>query len=66
MPRMHRKHTSHRCRSWIHRRNSGGLHWQVQKIFQSEWSRSVFEKKGQMTWQQRKRKKRSAQKSLLR
>src|SRR5215813_2946428 len=32
-------------RSRIHGRNSGGVHRQVQNIFQSEWSRSVSEKR---------------------
>src|ERR1035437_2553402 len=44
---MHRKHSSNGRRSRIHGRNSGGLHRQVQKIFQSELSRSVSENKGE-------------------
>jgi len=32
---MHRKHGSYGRRRWIHRRNSGAVHWEVQKIFQS-------------------------------
>src|SRR4029077_19903107 len=40
---MHRKRRSNGCRSRIHGRNSGDVHRQVQKIFQSEWSGSVSE-----------------------
>jgi len=52
---MHRKHSSNRRRSRIHGRNSGGVHRQVQKILQSESSRSVSEDKGEIRWQQAKR-----------
>jgi predicted dithiol-disulfide oxidoreductase (DUF899 family) len=41
---------------WLDRapkgRNSGGVHRQVQKIFQSESSRSVSENKREIRWQQ--------------
>jgi len=47
---MHRKHSSDGSRSRIHGRNSRGVHRQVQKIFQSEASRSVSEDKGEMIW----------------
>jgi len=36
VPSMHLKHSSDRRRSHILGRNSGGVHRQVQKIFQSE------------------------------
>ena len=41
MPGMHRKHSSNDCRSRIYGRNSGGVHRQVEKMFQNESSRSV-------------------------
>src|SRR5258705_10718335 len=44
---MHRKHSSDGRRGRIHGRNSGGVHRQVQKIFQSESSRSASENKGE-------------------
>src|SRR4030088_952720 len=44
---MHRKHSCNGRRSRIHGRNSGGVHRQIQKIFQSESSRSDSEKKGE-------------------
>jgi DNA-binding HxlR family transcriptional regulator len=46
-------------RSRIHGRNSGGVHRQAQKIFQSERSRSVSKNKGEMIWQQAKRETRN-------
>jgi hypothetical protein len=49
VPSMHRKHSSHGRRSRIHGRNSGGVHRQVQKTFQSESSPSVSENKGEKT-----------------
>jgi hypothetical protein len=49
VPSMHRKHSSNGRRSWIHGRNSGGVHRQIQKSLQSESSRSVSESKGEMT-----------------
>src|SRR5580658_5568506 len=55
VPSMHRKRSSDGRRSGIHRRNSGGIHRQIQEIFQSEWSRSVAENKGEIKWQQAKR-----------
>ncbi len=61
MPRMHRKHSSNGRRSRIHGRNSGGVHRQVQKSFQSESFRSVSENNGEMIWQQTKRKIRNKQ-----
>jgi hypothetical protein len=51
----HRKHSSNGRRSRIHGRHSGGVHRQGQKIFQSESSQSVSEKKGEIRWQQAKR-----------
>ncbi len=51
VPSMHRKHSSNGGRGRIHGRNSGGVHRQVQGIFQSEWSQSVSGKKGEMIWQ---------------
>jgi Bacterial protein of unknown function (DUF899) len=53
-------------RSRIHGRNSGGVHRQVQKIFQSESSRSVSENKGEIRWQQAKRETRSTRKGISR
>src|SRR5712692_7720030 len=51
-------------RSRIRGRNSGGVYRQVQKSFQSEWSRSVSENKGEMIWQQAKRETRSSRKGI--
>src|SRR5882724_9277866 len=44
---MHRKRSSDGRGGRIHGRNSGGVHRQVQKIFQSESSRSASENKGE-------------------
>ena len=66
MPSMHRKHSSNGRRSRIHGRNSGGVHRQVQKIFQSESSRSVSENKGEIRWQQAKRETRNTGKGISR
>jgi hypothetical protein len=41
VPSMHRKHSGDGHRSRSYRRNSGGVHRQVQKIFQRAWFRSV-------------------------
>jgi hypothetical protein len=54
---MHRKRSSGGRRSGIHGRNSGGVHQQVQEIFQGEWSQSVSENKGEIRWQQPRREK---------
>jgi hypothetical protein len=54
---MHRKRSSDGRRSGIHGRNSGGVHQQVQEIFQGEWSQSVSENKGEIRWQQPRREK---------
>jgi hypothetical protein len=48
VPSMHRKHSSNGRRRRIHRWNSGGLHRQVQKVFQSESSWSISENKGEI------------------
>jgi predicted dithiol-disulfide oxidoreductase (DUF899 family) len=45
---MHRKRSSDGRRSGIHGRNSGGVHQQVQEMFQGEWSQSVSENKGEI------------------
>src|SRR5580700_740042 len=66
VPRMHRNHSSDGRRSWIHGRNSGGVHRQVQKSSQSECSRSVSENKGEMIWRQAKRETRSNRKGISR
>jgi hypothetical protein len=66
VPSMHRKHSSNARRSRIHGRNSGGVHRQVQKIVQSESSRSVSENKGEIRWQQAKRKTRNTGKDISR
>lgn len=66
VPSMHRKHSSNGRRSRIHGRNSGGVHRQVQKIFQSESSRSVSENKGEIRWQQAKRETRNTGKGISR
>src|SRR5229473_6308502 len=66
VPSMHRKHSSNGRRSRIHGRNSGGVHRQVQRIFQSESSRSVSENKGEMIWQQAKRETRNTGKDISR
>ena len=55
MPSMHRKRSSNGRRSRIDGRNSGGVHRQVQKTFQSESSRFASENNGDMRWQQTKR-----------
>jgi hypothetical protein len=47
---MHRKRSSDGRRSGIHGRNSGGVHRQIQKIFQGEWSQSVSENQGEIKW----------------
>src|SRR5580700_450121 len=52
---MHRKRSSDGRRSGIHGRNSGGVHRQIQKISQGEWSRSVSENQGEIKWQQARR-----------
>jgi hypothetical protein len=66
VPSMHRSHSSNGRRSRIHRRNSGGVHRQVQKSFQSESSRSVSENTrsiaentGEMRWLPAKRETRN-------
>src|ERR1700720_4416974 len=66
VPSMQRKHSSDGRRSWIRRRNSGGVHRQVQKSSQSERSQSVSENKGEMIWQQAKRETRSNRKGISR
>jgi hypothetical protein len=43
VPGMHRERSSNGGWSRIDGRNSGGVHRQLQKVFQSEWSRSVSE-----------------------
>ena len=48
MPIMYRKHSSHDCRSRIHGRNSGRVHWQLQKIYESESSQSISQNKGEI------------------
>src|SRR5712664_544024 len=55
VPSMHRKRSSDGRRSGIHGRNSGGVHWEVQEIFQGEWFRSVSKNKGEIRWQQARR-----------
>src|SRR5262249_6443129 len=45
---MHRKYSSIGRRSRIRGRNSGGVHRQVQKIFQTDWPRSASEKEGEI------------------
>jgi hypothetical protein len=35
--------------------NTGGVHWEVQEIFQGEWFRSVSKNKGEIRWQQARR-----------
>src|ERR1700730_9194983 len=55
VPSMHRKRSGDGRRSGIHGRNSGGVHRQIQKIFQGEWSRSVSENPGEIKWQQARR-----------
>src|SRR5580704_3268916 len=55
VPSMHRKRSSDGRRSGIHGRNSGGVHRQIQRIFQGEWSRSVSENRGEIKWQQARR-----------
>src|SRR4029077_10493281 len=55
VPSMHRKHSSNGCWSRIHWRNSGGLHRQVQKIFQNESSWINSENKGEIKWQRAQR-----------
>src|ERR1043166_9528529 len=42
---MHRRHSGNSRRSQFQRRNSGGVHRQMQKNFQSEWSESVSERR---------------------
>src|SRR5580692_11633582 len=64
VPSMHRKRSSDGRRSGIHGRNSGGVHRQIQKIFQSEWSGSVSENQGEIKWQQASRKTWSTGKSI--
>jgi hypothetical protein len=49
---MHRKRSSDGRRGGIHGRNSGGVHRQIEKLFQGEWSRSVSENQGEIKWQQ--------------
>jgi NAD(P)-dependent dehydrogenase (short-subunit alcohol dehydrogenase family) len=66
VPSMHRKRSSDDRRSRILGRNSGGVHRQVQKIFQREWPRSVSGNKGEMIWQQAKRETRSTRKGISR
>src|SRR5581483_11699927 len=41
---MHRNHRSHGRRSCVDRRDFGGIHRQIQNIFESDWSRPVSEK----------------------
>jgi|HubBroStandDraft_3_1064219.scaffolds.fasta_scaffold162377_2 hypothetical protein len=52
--------------SRIHGRNSGGVHRQVQKICKSESSRSISEIKGELKWQQTKRKTSNTEKGFSR
>src|SRR6266568_802116 len=66
VPSMHRKHSSNGRRSRIHGRNSGGVHRQVQRIFQSESSRFVSENKGEIRWQQARRETRNTEKGIPR
>jgi predicted dithiol-disulfide oxidoreductase (DUF899 family) len=47
VPRMHRKYSRIGRRSWIDGRTSGGLHRQIQRVFQSESFQSVSEMKGE-------------------
>jgi hypothetical protein len=54
VPSMCRKHSSNDRRSRIIRRNLSGVHQQVQKISQSESSRSVSKNEGGLKWQQAK------------
>ena len=61
---MHRKHRSNRCGSRVQGRNFGGVHRQVQKIFQSEWSGSVSKNKGELIWQQAKKEKGNTRKGI--
>ena len=64
VPGMPRQHSSNGRRSWVHGRKSGGGHRQVQKILQSEWSRSVSENKGEIRWQQARRETRNTGKGI--
>src|SRR5260370_41112715 len=64
VPSMHRKHSSNGRRSRIHGRNSGGVHRQIQKVFQGESSRSVSENKGEIRWQQARREARNTGKDI--
>jgi hypothetical protein len=57
VPSIRRRHSSNGRRSQFHRRNSGGVHRQMQKIFQSEWSESVSKNEGEMKWQRATRKR---------
>src|SRR5580700_94088 len=66
VPSMHRKHSSDGRRSRIHGRNSSGVHRPVQKVFQSESSRSVSKNKGEIRWQQAKRETRNKGKGISR
>src|SRR5215831_50978 len=64
VPSMHRNHSGNGRRSRIHGRNPGGVRQQVQKIFQSEWSRSGSENEGEIRWQQAKRKIKKTSKDI--
>jgi hypothetical protein len=59
VPSMHRKHSNNGHRSRIHGRNPGGVHRQVQEIFQSE-------NKGEIRWQQARRETRNTGKGTAR
>jgi hypothetical protein len=45
---MHRKRSSDGRRSGVYGRNSGGVHRQIQKLFQGAWSRFVSENQGEI------------------
>jgi hypothetical protein len=48
---MHSKRGRNGGGSGIHGRNTGGVRWKVQEIFQDEWFRSVSKNKGEIRWQ---------------